>query len=226
MEQELILTQHWRSCEKLLRSYVDLLIEANQRARLTGPQDGAVLWNEHIMDCLPLVDLLPDQGSVIDVGTGGGLPGVVLAICRPELHFTLMDSLSRKCVALSSIVSQMKLPNVTVLCSRSEELAQKEREQWDVAVVRAVSEAPVVAEYLSPLVRVGGKLLAMKGPAWREEVQPIQGKWERIGLSEPDGWWYKLGDKQRWIVQWNKTCPCSPAFPQRPGRAEKVFWWR
>ncbi|MBQ9422995.1 MAG: class I SAM-dependent methyltransferase, partial [Pyramidobacter sp.] len=89
----------------------------NVRVRLVGPRDETTLWNEHIVDCLNVLPLLPESGAVVDVGTGGGLPGAVLAICRPSQEFTLIDSLSRKTNALSAIVDELGLDNARVVCS-------------------------------------------------------------------------------------------------------------
>ena len=92
-----------------LTRYVELLIAANTRARLTGPSDAHTLWQEHIMDCAAGLPLLPASGSIADVGTGGGLPGIVWAICRPDLHITLIDSIGRKCALIEKITDQLGL---------------------------------------------------------------------------------------------------------------------
>ena len=93
--------------EAKLRRYGALLLETNERVRLVGPRDETTLWNEHIADCLRLLPLLPPSGSVIDVGTGGGLPGAVLAICRPDLSFTLLDDQTEgpRCVRIGDLFS-------------------------------------------------------------------------------------------------------------------------
>ena len=157
-----------------LRRYASLLAVANERVRLTGPYDEETLWTDHIEDCLHVLPLLPPSGTVVDVGTGGGLPGAVLAVCRPDLKFTLLDSLSRKTKALAEIIAALKLPNAEVICMRSEDFAAARRERYDAAVVRAVSEAGVIAEYLAPLVREGGALIAMKGSSVGEELAPLE----------------------------------------------------
>ena len=212
--------------ETVLRRYGALLIEMNERVRLVGPRDEETLWREHIVDCLHLLPLLPAHGSVVDVGTGGGLPGAVLAICRPDLSFTLLDSLSRKTGALAAIAAQLRLDNAEIVCMRSEEFAAERREGYDCAVVRAVSEAGVIAEYLSPLVRPAGTLAAMKGSSVGGELEPLSGRWGELGLSEPALYGYDQCGHENYIVAWNKTSPCPAAFPRRPGRAEKKLWWR
>lgn len=212
--------------EEKLRSYCHALAEGNNTVRLTGPRDEPTLWNEHLLDCLSLLPLLPASGTIVDVGTGGGLPGIVLAICRPDLRFTLIDSVAKKIVALTNIITALQLGNATACCIRSEDLAGEKREYFDCAVVRAVSEAGVTAEYLSPLVRIGGCLLAMKGPAVGEELAPISGKWNKLGLSQPKVMVYRLNEAQHNVVCWHKTAPCASVFPRLPGKAEHRLWWR
>ncbi len=209
-----------------LRRYCALLHRANQTVRLAGPRDEETLWEDHVLDCLYLLPLLPSRGEVLDLGTGGGLPGAVLALCRPDLSFTLADSLSRKTAALEAIVRQLGLQNAGVICCRSEDLALQRREAFQCSLVRAVSEAGVIAEYLAPLTAQGGTVLAMKGPAWEEETAPLAGRWQELGLSEPKAWHYCLAGRHRFVIQWDKIGPCPPAYPRRPGRAEKKLWWR
>ena len=208
-----------------LHSYAEMLLEMNQRVRLVGPRDLETLWSAHIEDCLKLLPLLPASGSVIDVGTGGGLPGAVLAVCRPDLKFTLIDSVSRKTNALCEIMKALEITNTEVLCTRSEDLASKRREYFDCATVRAVSEAGVIAEYLSPLVRPGGILLAMKGSAVESEIEPLRGKWGRIGLFEPRLYEYDICGHKNYMLTWKKASPCPRTFPRQAGKAAKKPWW-
>ncbi len=208
-----------------LRRYADLLLCANERVRLVGPRDAETLWRAHIADCLHLLPLLPPSGSVIDVGTGGGLPGAVLAACRPDLRFTLLDSLSRKTNALSKIVSDAGIKNAEVVCARSEDFAASHRESFNCAVVRAVSETGVIAEYLSPLVKVRGRAVAMKGIAALDELSALRGRWGDLGFSEAQLYEYEQDGHSNFMLVWEKTGPCSASFPRRAGRAEKKGWW-
>ncbi|MFC2594308.1 MAG: 16S rRNA (guanine(527)-N(7))-methyltransferase RsmG, partial [Fretibacterium sp.] len=133
-------------------------------ARLTGTRGTEELYDLHVRDCLESVPLLPASGSVVDVGSGGGLPGVVWAICRPDLRVVLLDSVAKKCRAVGEIVRALGLRNVELLCERSEDTARARRETFALAAARALARAGIAAEYLSPLVAVGGRLLAFKGP--------------------------------------------------------------
>ena len=217
-----------RRHETEVRHFVALLATANTRARLTGPTDEGILWEDHVVDCAAALALLPQGGQVIDVGTGGGLPGLVWALCRPDLGVTLLDSVERKCALVGEMVQVLGLPpeRVQVVCERSETFAARNREVFDLASARAVCEAGILAEVLSPLVRPGGHLLAFKGPRAEEELEGGRGKWDHLGLGEPDRLGYDLGDKIRCFVRWEKTGPCPSKFPRRPGAAEKRPWYR
>jgi 16S rRNA (guanine527-N7)-methyltransferase len=209
-----------------LRSYCEALARGNERARLTGPADPETLWREHVLDCAAALPLLPREGRIVDVGTGGGLPGVVWAICRPGLSVTLLDSVSRKCIALRGIVEELGIGNASVACMRSEELARGNRERFEVAAARAVTAAGPLAELLSPLVSVGGMLLAFKGPRVHEELDAVGRMWPRLGLGEPVLHSYPLEGKSRVIVSWMKARSCPGTFPRNPAMLEKKPWWR
>lgn len=211
---------------KALETYIDGLVSFSGRVRLTGPQDRETLWSEHILDCLYSVPLLPHEGDIIDVGTGGGLPGMVWAICRPDLHITLLDSVKKKCVALEELAGLLHLKNVTIICSRAEEFALSRRETFSLAGARAVKGAGVLLEYLSPFVAQGGKTLAFKGPLYKEEIEPLAGQEYRLGLSAPDIFFYSLNGKEHFLLTWQKKKPCPKEFPRKTGMAEKKFWWR
>lgn len=211
--------------EERLRRYVSLLAKANELARLTGPSDEETLWRAHVADCASAVPLLPQRGAVIDVGTGGGLPGIVWAICRPELKVTLLDSITRKCALVEKMALAMGLTNVIVVCARSEDYAKKQAGKFDAAAARAVCAAGVLAEYLTPFVKRGGRLLAFKGPKAAEELAPAAGKWKTLGLSEPRLVRYELEDMARCVVVWDKTGAEQKGIPRRPGMAEKFPWY-
>ena len=207
-----------------LRRYADLLASYDA-ARLTGSRDAAELYDLHIRDSLHSVELLPEAGKIIDVGSGGGLPGLVWAICRPDLNVTLLDSARKKCRAMTEIAEALSLTNVSVIWARCEEHAVKERESYAFASARALAHAGIVAEYLSPLVRRGGKIVAFKGPKGAKELEEIGGRWKAIGLSEPTVTPYGSEDRNYFFVVWEKNYPTPKAYPRKPGTAEAKNWW-
>jgi 16S rRNA (guanine527-N7)-methyltransferase len=206
-----------RRCAELLASCVTV--------RLTGSRDAGEIYDVHVMDCLWSVPLLPASGSVIDVGSGGGLPGMIWAICRPDLSVTLLDSVRKKCRATEEIASALGLSNVAVVWGRCEEYALSARERCDFASARALASAGVLAEYLSPLVAVGGRLLAFKGPKGAGELKEIGDRWGTLGLSRPRVLPCGPEERSYSFIIWDKIAPLRPAYPRRPGVALTKSWW-
>ena len=208
--------------ESILYRYAELLSEC-RTARLTGTRGADDIYNLQILDCVPSLEFLPESGSVIDVGSGGGLPGVVWAVYRPDLNITLLDSIMKKCEAVKTIIDELKIQNVKVICGRSEEFALSHREEFDFACARAVSSAGIVAELLSPLVKAGGRIITFKGEKVHEEISEVNDMWLRLGLSKPSLKFY--GGESKCIVSWEKIKKCPAIYPRRTGLAStKKFW--
>ncbi|MBQ9897266.1 MAG: 16S rRNA (guanine(527)-N(7))-methyltransferase RsmG, partial [Synergistaceae bacterium] len=161
-----------------LIKYSELLASCTS-VRLTGTRDAKEILDTHIQDGLEALKFLPEtSGSeIIDVGSGGGLPGIVWAICRPDLNIILLDSVGKKCRASQEIIDNLNLKNIKVICSRSEDFAKLNREKFNLACARAVADAGVTAELLSPLVKVGGSLLTFKGAKLNQELEQVNNKW-------------------------------------------------
>ena len=154
--------------------YHEMLIDWNTRMNLTAltsPEDVAV---KHIIDSLTAYDaaLFDGAKTLIDVGTGAGLPGIPLAVAAPHICVTLMDALQKRVRFLTEVTRAMGLTNTVRIHARAEEAARQpaHREHYDIAVSRAVARMPVLLSYTLPLVRVGGTLLALKGRAYAEEA--------------------------------------------------------
>jgi 16S rRNA (guanine527-N7)-methyltransferase len=207
-----------------LRRYAELLGAANARARLTGPSDAGVLYDEHIADALPATALLPEGCSFVDVGTGGGLPGLVWCLCRPDVHGVMLDSVGKKTALVAEMASELECRNAEVVNMRSEDFARLRRESFDAATARAVADARVLAEYLSPLVRVGGRLIVFKGSGAQAELGTGV-KWGTLGLSAPELRGYSTAGRNMFLVIWEKIRPCPARYPRRAGAAAKAHWW-
>lgn len=210
--------------EQKLKKYAELLAAENQAARLTGPREPDVIYRMLVIDCLRALPFFKGKERFVDVGTGGGIPGLVIAAALPETSAVLIDSIDKKIRAVARMADALGLHNVTALRSRSEDLAERERESFDAAISRAVSSAPVIAEYMSPLVRKGGQILAFKGPGVRSEILPADGAWGRLGLSPPEIVDYEHDEKQLTIIRWLKVKKCPKKYPRRPGEAERKMW--
>lgn len=156
-----------------LSKYLDLLYHANERMNLTGVRDREAAWMRHIFDALTLLPILQQSQakSVVDVGSGGGIPGLVLAIVLQECQFTLVESTGKKAKFLAETVTDLGLENVRVRADRAETLGAGDlREVCDVVVSRAVSRLPSLLEYCLPMVRPGGHFVAIKGEQAAAEV--------------------------------------------------------
>lgn len=165
-----------------LEAYAALLLEKNKVMNLTAitaPQEVATL---HLLDCAALLPLSPLAGkTVIDVGTGAGLPGMVLALLTPDARFTLLDSLGKRIDFLQEVCDDMGLTHVTCVHARAEEFAGQHREQYDVAVSRAVAQLNVLCELTLPLVKVGGRFIAMKSTSSDQEIQEARSAVSQLG---------------------------------------------
>jgi 16S rRNA (guanine527-N7)-methyltransferase len=157
-----------------LERYLELLAEANTRMNLTRIVDKEQARVAHVGDALTLLPFVPPaQGQlrIVDVGSGGGVPGIPLAVALPECQITLVEATQKKAVFLQSCAKELGLSNVTVLAKRAEEVASGAmRESHDVVTARAVGELAFLVEWGIPLLKKGGKLLAMKGAKAQEEI--------------------------------------------------------
>lgn len=214
-----------------LGTYARLLVEWNEKMNLTAITDPVGIAVKHFADSLTVASLLPDgEFSLIDVGTGAGFPGVPLALLRPDCRLTLLDSLNKRLVFLEEVCRAVELP-VTLVHARAEEGGRRVdlREQYDVAVARAVAALPVLSEYCLPFVKVGGKFLALKGPdADRERSEAARGigvlGGKVAGVSaftlpkEPvEG----IEPMERRLVQIDKVRSTPPAYPRPSAKIAK-----
>lgn len=194
------------------------LLEQNQVMNLTAitqPQEVARL---HLADSLTLLTLEDLRGKqVIDIGCGGGFPGVPLKIACPEMALTLLDSTGKRIAWLAQTLAELGVPAQCVT-ARAEEEAANRREQYDVAVSRAVAHLPILCELCLPYVKVGGVFLAMKGSAAPEEAQQaghaitvLGGKLERL-VPMPLG---------HFVAVIRKIAPTPARYPRRFGKIKQ-----
>lgn len=152
----------------------DRLIEWNARFNLTTIIEPRDIVIKHFLDSLSIMRAIPAQAKrIIDVGAGAGLPGFPIKIARPDVSLVLVEATRKKCEFLEAMIKELKIYNVFVVNARAEDVGRDpdHREYYDVAVARAVADLPVLAEYLLPLVKVGGVAVAQKSKKVDEEIE-------------------------------------------------------
>jgi 16S rRNA (guanine527-N7)-methyltransferase len=163
------------------RRYVELLATDGVTRGLIGPRETSRLWDRHLLNCALVAELVPDEGELVDIGSGAGLPGIVLAMLRPRLRVVLLEPLLRRSVFLEECVRVLDLPNATVIRARAEEKAAS-RISADVATARAVAPLERLVGWAAPLLRPGGQLLAIKGQSAAAELEAAEPVLSRLGV--------------------------------------------
>ena len=145
-------------------SYMELLIEWNEKINLTAIIEPEEIILKHFIDSLTIYKYIEKDNKVVDVGTGAGFPGIPLKIANPELKITLVDSLNKRLIFLQDVINKLQLKNVEIIHARAEDFGQnkKFREKFDIATSRAVANLSTLSEYLIPLVKLNGKCICMK----------------------------------------------------------------
>lgn len=217
--------------------YIDALLDWNQRMNLTAVTERSSIMERHIADSLSLLPVMEttfakynettgfENLKVVDVGSGAGLPGIVLAIARPAWDITLLESLQKRCSFLDHVIDALSLNNVKLVRARAEDAGHDMacRELFDISVARAVAEMRILVELCLPLVRIGGLMVAAKGANPEEEVKsaekaarllggsilPI----ERVTSTSPHG--------QRTAILCYKERETPQKYPRKPGTPQK-----
>ncbi len=203
------------------------LLEWNQKFNLTAIRDVEGIRSKHFLDSLSCSLAWKEQipRRLIDVGTGAGFPGLVLKLLYPNLKLTLVESVGKKANFCTHMLQMLELENVEVLSARAEDIGQDpaHRQKYDWAVARAVAAMPVLLEYLLPLVRVGGGVLAQKGESGPAEVNLAEkslkilgGRMRQLVKVELPG----VAD-ERFLVVIDKVSATPPGYPRKPGQPAK-----
>ncbi|WAP51982.1 16S rRNA (guanine(527)-N(7))-methyltransferase RsmG [Arthrobacter sp. ATA002] len=166
----------------LAERYVEHLATSGMERGLLGPREVPRLWSRHVLNCAVVADLIEENARVADVGSGAGLPGLCLAIARPDLQLTLIEPLERRVIWLNEVVADLELENVTVLRGRAEQVAGDV--DADVVTARAVSALDSLARLTIPLLKGRGVVLAIKGRSAEEEIRKATKAIRRLGGRE------------------------------------------
>ncbi len=207
--------------------YQQLLETWNRRLNLTAIADSEGIQVRHFLDSLSCLLVMGDvgQASMIDVGAGAGFPGLPLKIANPGLRLTLVDSVVKKADFLAAVVEALDLSEVTVLAARAEDVGRDpaHRERYDWALARSVAYLPVLAEYLLPLVRVGGTALAMKGADRGAELDAAATAIATLGGRPPEVRPVDLpeADRVHLLVTIVKERATPANYPRRAGMPAK-----
>ena len=205
--------------KRLLDRYLAVLADPSAPTSVRAPD---VARDVHLADSLAglEIDAVREAARIADLGSGAGLPGLVLAIARPEAEVVLVESVGKKCAWLERTVETLGLQNARVACARAEELDEP---PFDVVTARAVAALPVLCEYAAPLLREGGVLVAWKGAVEaREEADGLHAATalglEREGVRAVEPY---PGSERRTLHVFRKVSPTPAGYPRRPGMAAK-----
>lgn len=184
LRKELMFDYTGGQVDKLF-SYVDMVLDRNQHINLTAVKDRDEAAQKHIADSLSVCKLDEYKAaiSVLDVGTGAGFPGALLAICSPDKEFVLMDATLKRLKVIDEFAEQLEITNVTTLHARAEELARKEEYagQFDLCVSRAVANLTTLSGWCLPYVKKGGYFISYKGENYQEEIDAAEKTIDKLG---------------------------------------------
>lgn len=180
---EAVRTYFGDSYEQVVR-YAELLREQGELRGLIGPREVSRIWERHILNSAAVVPYLPTSGAVADIGSGAGLPGIVIAAMRPDLEVLLVEPMERRTTWLGEVVSELGLTNAEIKRGRAEEY--HEAFEVDAVTSRAVAALSKLARMSLPLVRVGGEMVILKGRNVAQEVDPARKVLRRYGAADPE----------------------------------------
>ncbi len=210
---------------KQFYNYMNLLIEWNKKINLTAITEPDEIILKHFVDSLTIFKYISDGTKVVDVGTGAGFPGIPLKIVRQDVDITLLDSLQKRINFLDEVINELNLEKITTIHSRVEDFGKnkKYREEFDIATSRAVANLSTLSEYLLPLVKVGGKVISMKGSLIQEELENSKNAIKILGgqIEKVDEFDLPNSDISRNIVLIDKIKNTPNRYPRKAGEPSK-----
>jgi len=173
VSRETFISRYFPGQEDAIRAYAEFLTTAGIERGLIGPREGERIWERHIFNCLPVTQLLPQGASLFDIGSGAGLPGIVIALARPDLKVTLIEPLERRVEFLNEAVAAIAAGGVEIEVIRGR--AQDVKKSAEFVTARAVAPMEKLKKMSWHMVKTGGSLLAMKGESAASEMVGIKG---------------------------------------------------
>jgi 16S rRNA (guanine527-N7)-methyltransferase len=159
------LLAYFKGREDQIQRYAELLKGAGIERGLIGPKEGDRIWERHIANCIPITTILPENVRLVDIGSGAGLPGIVIALARPDLKVSLVEPLQRRVDFLNEVVAELGIP-VEVIRGRAERV----KKQYEIVTARAVAPLEKLINISWHMIPKGGSLMAMKGESAAEEI--------------------------------------------------------
>lgn len=215
--------------EGKFRKYYELLTEWNQKVNLTAITEYEEVVRKHFLDSALLMRCekfcCNKETEILDVGTGAGFPGMVLAVLCPEASFVLLDSLRKRVDFLNLVIEALALENVQVFHGRAEDYGREKdfRNRFDLVVSRAVAELPLLLEYCIPFVKKGGYFVSYKGRKYKEEIELADNAFEQLTCQPETVEHFKLSDTQedRYLVFVRNKDVTNDKYPRKAGKPKK-----
>ena len=206
-----------RPVDEQLRRLADLIAASPHNLVARGERPH--VFERHVLECLSLSALLRPAGRWLDLGTGGGLPGLVLAIAHPQVAWTLIDATAKKITAVEEFAAALELGNVTAVARRAEALAHdaQYRGHYDGVVTRALAPLPTLVELARGFLRRGGRLVALKGPGASTELNDAQSALERLHLRVSPLERLPYDGRESWVVTMTAENDPPAGYPRRDG---------
>ena len=201
--------------QQTLCAFGEGVVKQNEVMNLTAITEPEQVAKLHLLDSISLLTLADlKEKKLIDVGCGAGFPGVPVKIACPEVKLTLLDSLGKRMTWLEGFLPQLGV-EAECITARAEEAVASRREQYDFATSRAVARLNILLELTAPYVKVGGKVLAMKGTAAREELEEAKNAIRRLGLKLEKVAEFPVDGTAHTVIVLRKVAPTPPQYPRR-----------
>lgn len=206
-----------------LSKYAALLIEESNIQNVTAVRTEKEIWERHFLDSAYLLQYLEPNQQIIDIGTGGGIPAIPLAIMNETLQITMLDSELRKIEFCQRTIAALGI-KAKAICGRAEELAQKPeyRAKFDIAVSRAMCSGSMLTELAIPFVKTDGALLAMKGRQYEQEAAGFTSAASKLGCTVESVQKYELENEEKHLVTVRKNAETPSQFPRRFAKIKRL----